>query len=306
MNAIQSEADVETYSATKCIVDAYNHAANSRTQTQILSLVVNNFTKTELQKMMPGVTIGRIDAARKHAMVTGPENIINAPKIYRMTLTKPKLAHFIDFILNPVYSSIVGFGQTVLKLSSSEKLKMPKVVRNMIHARIIQCYQNYCLESGFHSFSRATLYRILKVCSASKQKSLHGLDNTSAAGKEAIDSLMRVASKLETFGLMQDDVNRLKDILLLVNQFLKFEYKFHLKDGDGCADHCTSFALSDPMDQAFAVACDHSHSNACNKCKLVDSCVSMIEKEFMSLEVPKSISDEIAYELENAGKNIME
>lgn len=200
----------------------------------------------------------------------------------------------------------MGFGQTVLKLSSSEKLKMPKVVRNMIHARIIQCYQNYCLESGFHSFSRATLYKILKVCSASKQKPLHGLDNTSAAGMEAIDSLMRVVSKLETFGLMQDDVNRLKDILLLVNQFLKFEYKLHLKDGGVCADHCTSFALSDPMDQTFAVACDHSHSIACNKCKLVDSCVPMVEKEFMSLEVSKSISDEIAYELENAGKNIME
>lgn len=219
LNAIQSEADVETDSATKCIVDAYNHAAKSRTQTQILSLVVNNFTKTELQKMMPGVTIARVDAARKHAMVTGPGNIINAPKIYRMKLTKPKLAHFIDFILNAGYSGIVGIGQTVLKISSSEKVKMPKEVRNMIHARIIQCYQNYCLESGFHSFSRATLYRILKVCSASKQKALHGLDNTSAAGMEAIDSLMKVVSKLKIFGLIQDDVKILKDILLLVISF---------------------------------------------------------------------------------------
>lgn len=87
LNAIQSEADVETYSATKCIVDAYNYAAKSRPQTQILSLAVNNFTKPGLQKMMPGVTIARIDAARKHAMVTGPGNIINAPKIYRMKLT---------------------------------------------------------------------------------------------------------------------------------------------------------------------------------------------------------------------------
>lgn len=88
LNAVQSEADVvETDSAPKCIVDAYKHAAISRTQTQILSLVVNNFTKPELQKMMPGVTIARIDAARKHAMVTGPGNIINAPMIYRMKLT---------------------------------------------------------------------------------------------------------------------------------------------------------------------------------------------------------------------------
>lgn len=159
-------------------------------------------------------------------MVTGPGNIINAPKIYRMKLTKPKLAHFIDFILNPVYSGIVWFGQAVLKLSSSEKVKMPKVVRNMIHARIIQFYQNYWLESGVHSFSRAKLYRILKVCIASKQKALHGLDNTSAAGMEIIDSLMRVISKLETFGLIQDDVNRLKDILLLVISFWNLNTNF--------------------------------------------------------------------------------
>ena len=62
--------------------------------THILSLKVNNFTKTELQKMMPRVTIARIDAARKHAMVAGLGNIINAPKIYLMKLTTPKLAHF--------------------------------------------------------------------------------------------------------------------------------------------------------------------------------------------------------------------
>lgn len=305
LNAIQPRTE-EVDSTTKCIVDAYNHAANSRTQTQILSLIVNNFTKTELQKMMPGVTIARIDAARKHAMVTGPGNIINAPKIYRMKLTKPKLAHFIDFVLNPVCSSVVGFGQTVLKLSSNEKLKIPKVVRNMIHARIISSYQSYCLESGFHSFSKATLYRILKVCSASKQKALRGLDNTSAAGMEAVDNLTKVVAKLETFGLSQNDSNRLKDILLLVNQFLKFEYKLHLKEEDVCADHCTSFALSDPTDSKFAALCDHSHVQLCERCALVDSCVPVIQKEFIRLEVPNPLYDEIEYELENAGKNIME
>lgn len=57
---------------------------------------------------MPRVTIARFNATRKHAMFTGQGNIINEPKIYRMKVTKRKLVHFNDFILNPVYSSIVG------------------------------------------------------------------------------------------------------------------------------------------------------------------------------------------------------
>lgn len=71
-------------------------------------------------------------------MVIGQGNIINAPKIYRMKLTKPNIAHFTDFIFNSVQLSIVWFGQTVLQISSNEKVKMPKEVRKMIHASAIK------------------------------------------------------------------------------------------------------------------------------------------------------------------------
>lgn len=40
-------------------------------------------------------------------MVIGQGNLINAPKIYRMKLTKPNIAHFTDFIFNSVQLSIV-------------------------------------------------------------------------------------------------------------------------------------------------------------------------------------------------------
>nr|XP_022300732.1 uncharacterized protein LOC111108937 [Crassostrea virginica] len=68
LNAIQPRTE-EVDSTTKCVVDAYNHAANSRTQTQILSLIVNNYTETGIQKMMPGVTIAWIDAAEKPSQI---------------------------------------------------------------------------------------------------------------------------------------------------------------------------------------------------------------------------------------------
>ncbi|CAC5384208.1 RNF1_2 [Mytilus coruscus] len=167
---INSTQEIKKDNMTASVMEAFQNSSDSRTQTQILSIIVNNHTKTELQTLIPGLTINKIDSARKHALVSGPGTVLNQPKIYRMKLSKPKVSHFVEFILNPIYSNIVGFGETILKLSSKEKIKVPKVIRNVINARLIETYLSYCKDSGFDTFSRASLYRILNVCHASKQK----------------------------------------------------------------------------------------------------------------------------------------
>ncbi|XP_076085029.1 uncharacterized protein LOC143055862 [Mytilus galloprovincialis] len=291
---------------TKTIINAYNNVTDSRTQTQILSLIVNSFTKAELQKLIPGISLFKIDSARKHALVTGPGHIINKPKVYRMKLTKPKLTHFIEFIMNPLYSSVVGFGQTVLKLSSNEKIPIPKVIRNLIHARIISIYQSFCKEYDFETFSRASLYRILKVCHASKQRALQGLDNITAAGMNSIDMLSKLVQKLETFGMSQPESKSLTDIIQLINQFLKYEYKSHLNRLDGCTDHCTTMALSDPTEPKFSASCNHNHERQCEKCAMVESCLDMINEKINQIEIPTTILEEMKFEMEMAEKHLME
>ena len=154
---------------TKSVISAYHNAPDSRTQTQILSLIVNDHTKIKLQELIPGLSTFKIDGTRKHALVQGPGFVLSQPKVYRIRLTKPKLNHFIEFILNPTYSSIVGFGQTTLRLSSSAKFDIPMIMRNVISAKIISNYMGYCKENDFPCFSRPSLYGILKVCYASKQ-----------------------------------------------------------------------------------------------------------------------------------------
>lgn len=289
-------------STTRCIIDAFHNARNSRTQIQILSLIVNNFTKLELQTMNPGLSVSKIDSARKYLLVAGAGNLVVQPKIYRTKLTRPKVTHFIDFVMNPLYSTIIGFGHTMIKLSTNEKIEIPKVIRNIINARIISNYQNYCSENDFQPFSRPTLYRILKVCGASKQKALQGLDNTSSAGMESIDTLMKVVYKLEAFGINQENVKKLKDILHVVNQFLKFEYKLHLNKLDGCYNHCTSYALSDATDPKFAATCEHQHENNCEKCSLVNRAVDLIKEEVNKVRIPTHVQDDIDYDLAQSEK----
>lgn len=113
--------------------------------------------------------------------------------------------------MNPLYSTIFGFRQTMFKLSTNEKIEIARVIRNVINARTIHIYQNYSEGNTFESHSKPTLYRILKVCAASKQNALQGLDITTPGEIEAIDTLLKLVTKLETFVISQESVKQLKD-----------------------------------------------------------------------------------------------
>ena len=168
--------------------------------------------------MIPGLSVHKIDSAREYARILRAGHVLNARKICRMRLTKCQVQHFIEFTVNSIYFSIVSFGQTVLKLWSNEKIIVPKVIRDIINTRIISTYDKYCKEVSFKALSRASLIRILNVCRASKLKALQGLDNITASGMSAIDSMLKIVSKMEAFRLSVQRLKSLSDVLHIVNQ----------------------------------------------------------------------------------------
>lgn len=207
-----------TDKATQQLIEAYHVTTDKKTQLQILSLFANNFTKEKLLQLVPSLTQSNIDAARKHASVMRPGQILNPPKIYRIRLTRPKLLHFLEYVSMPSISQVLGFGTMQLHLSSGEKIQIPKVIRNAVSARIIANYLEYCKETEFQTFSRASLYRILKACRASKRKAMHGLDNTTALGMNAMESLQKVVTRLGEYGLDMEKKDTLIDMINICNQ----------------------------------------------------------------------------------------
>ena len=53
------------------LIKAYYQAESWQTKRQILSLFVNDFSRRELQTLIPGLTKWRIDQARQHATQAG-------------------------------------------------------------------------------------------------------------------------------------------------------------------------------------------------------------------------------------------
>ncbi|CAC5391849.1 unnamed protein product [Mytilus coruscus] len=92
------------------LIVAYIASNHSDIQIQILSIFANKYTKEELKKLVPDLTISKIDRARKHAALCGPGDVVKKEEIHRDRLTRAKIAHFLEFLSSPAYCQIVGFG----------------------------------------------------------------------------------------------------------------------------------------------------------------------------------------------------
>ena len=71
-------------------------------------------------------------------------------------------------------------------------MPIPSLVRAMTGSKIIYLYHEECREHGVER----TCFRLLEICSASKQKSLQVLDNTSTTGEEAFETIASIVENI--------------------------------------------------------------------------------------------------------------
>lgn len=118
--------------------------------------------------------------------------------IFRRRIDTAKVKHFLDFTLHP--DLLRMWQKKNLKLVSGEQIIDPAVIRMLIPSCNVEQCAAYCQEEAFKRPCAHSLYRILDLCSASMQKSLHGLDNFTAAGAQAFQNLEGVVHTLEENG----------------------------------------------------------------------------------------------------------
>ena len=149
------------------LIEAHNQAESWQTKRQILSLFANDFSRAELQMLVPGLSKWRIDQARQHAITTGRGQPPEDKVIHRTRIEPAKVDHFIDYISRPQFLQDVAFGTKTLRLDSGQRIIIPAVIRKLIPSRLIDQYTQHCREQGFEPASERSLYRMMEVCSAS-------------------------------------------------------------------------------------------------------------------------------------------
>lgn len=84
----------------------------------------------------------------------------------------------------------------MLKLDSGGYAVIPAVISTLIPSIIIAQYQAYYTDIVFEPASERPLFRILDVCSASMQKSLHGLDYLNTDAVQGCKCVEKIAGTL--------------------------------------------------------------------------------------------------------------
>ena len=130
---------------------------------EILSIFAQDYSKSQLKQMIPGISMWRIDEARKHAALYGAGTTKEIPKTHRARMNPVKVDHFIDFISQPHFLQDVAFGTRTLKHSSGTTLEIPNVIRTVTSSKLVDLYVKTCKESDFEHLERSTLFNILKV-----------------------------------------------------------------------------------------------------------------------------------------------
>ena len=283
------------------LVKAYEQAGHWRTKRQILSLFADDFSRAELQDMIPGLSKWRIDEARKHATKAGKGQPVPEITHHRARIEYEKVDHFIDYISRPEFMQDVAFGTKTLKLDSGERLLIPAVIRTVIPSRIISQYLELCAIEEFVPAGERSLYRMIEVCSASMQKSLQGLDNTTSEGTEAFDDITFLLETIAGHGI---EVAHLLAQLKHGKRYLKTDFKTHVGRDEHCSDHCSVYALSDEKSPEFSEECTHEHDFECERCESLERVLKDVGKLLDEVEVTVAERAAYKFEFEESVRNI--
>lgn len=283
------------------LIKAYEQAGHWQTKRQILSLFADDFSRAELQEMIHGISKWRIDQARQHATEAGKGQPLPEIPSFRTKIDREKVDHFIEYISRPEFVQDVAFGTKTLKLDSGEKIIIPAVIRTVIPSRIIRQYLDYCKEQEFEPASERSLYRMIEVCSASMQRSLQGLDNTTAEGAEAFDQAFSMLEGLADNGI---NVSATQKLLKDGKRYLKNDFKTHIGRGEQCSDHCTVHALSDNNAGEFRGECDHQHSYECERCESLEGVLGEVAEMLDKVNMLEEEKDRLRFEYTESVRNI--
>ena len=150
------------------------------------------------------------------------------------------------------------------------------MIRTMVPSRIIKQHISYCEETEFEPASERTLYKIINVCAASKQKSLQGLDYFLTEGAQAFEPLERAIIVLVEGGATSIWGKEAKTILKEAKRYCKTDFKSHAGPEERCFDHCTGFSLCDPHNGDFTQHCGHTREMSSPSCSQLDEVLSNV------------------------------
>uniref|UniRef100_A0AC34FZH4 C2H2-type domain-containing protein n=1 Tax=Panagrolaimus sp. ES5 TaxID=591445 RepID=A0AC34FZH4_9BILA len=251
----------------------YLVAANDRERNEVLSQIANSFPLNTLQNYFPFLTRNRYSKARKTAALR---------TIMWITVGLP-------------------FGSQKVKYSSGEKVEIPNTIRKHTANELCLMFDSLMIEIGRPDvkLSRSLKFKLIKICKASKRIATQCVDYYAF---EMLQLLLENVSKNNS--VEESWTKETKYLLQQAEHYLKTDYRIHIKLYSRCADHCITFALSDPNNKKYSsIKCseikhhEHEHDLKCERClyfpEVIRKIQSKLDELFSNLDGNSDLSDKL-------------
>ncbi|KAF1754714.1 hypothetical protein GCK72_021278 [Caenorhabditis remanei] len=289
-------------------------AHDRRNKRIILSIVANVVPYSTVEKYIPSLNRYMYHRARLYARQY-KENNSPASKDVREKYNRIAVQFFVDFITSPTVMIGLPYGVKKVKMTNGTKQEIPNTIRQQSSTEIYEMYKSLLKNTNQTELmlSRSSVFRILDVCVATDRRATTCVDYFTANGMEVLiickvanamdsiiqgfDGLHEILDKwIEEKLFDQDSLQQLKTGLFEAAQYLRTDYRLHVKKCSRVADHCATLALSDPMDKSMASSCStgnytHKYDLKCERCEQVNNTLNEIESLATQLTSSASLTN---------------
>ena len=102
----------------KSIKETYSNTSDSRLKLQLLSIVVNQNSSTDIKSIF-GCTDYMIAKAKEHAQTNGAGSIVPRQHFHRSRVSFNRIKHFMDFLFGHDFLQDVAHGTTKIRTGES-------------------------------------------------------------------------------------------------------------------------------------------------------------------------------------------
>ena len=278
----------------KNVANMWYKASSPMEKRRALSLVAWEVTYNTLLDYIPNLSHYYFTEGRKYAKGLTPGGMFRPRKITRRRWTPLKVECFVDWIVSSGgFVADLPFGHVTARKDDGTKVELPALLRLLDASRIIITYEKHLTENNHEELrlSHSTYRAILKRCKALQRHSVKGLDYYT---KEALDSFDDLANMFHIMkGAAGGDLNPLGDRdtsdefyknFQMAKNYLRVNYKLHLKTASHVPDHCLTYALSDQDTEEYRETCDHDHEMRCEDCERVKTTMKDFEEFLPNIE----------------------
>lgn len=253
------------------IIRSYLSTESTNDKQRLLSILVLHFSRDSLSlKLGQPVSEHQYRVAKLHALHWGAGVSADPPMFKHQRYSREDIERVVNFCLHPERVKPLAYTNKTVITSIGDIVNLGSFTRIFDKESMWKQFDRQQKVQTVKQISRTVFLEIVMLATGNQQKKMAALDiNSVRYCFENFIDMKDLLLEIKHYCTFIDDhcIKTVGEQIEAVENFLKSNYKSHLKVSSRCASHCIQLALSsDDDDKTAFKKCNHKHDLYCMQC----------------------------------------